>query len=173
MITLRELQDSDRDAVLALRLAPGQRRFVSTVPESLAEAAEEPGAQAISWAVYRDETPVGFVMIADEVEEPYIPHYLWKLLIDERYQRQGVGTATLDLIVRYFLGRPGVDSITTSAVEGDGSPIPFYERYGFERTGEMHDEEVRAPKDPRPGQARQGAHLCAAELHGALHRGRQ
>ena len=81
-------------------------------------------------------------MIADEVEEPYIPHYLWKLLIDERYQRQGVGTATLDLIVRYFLDRPGVDSITTSAVEGDGSPIPFYERYGFERTGEMHDQEV-------------------------------
>jgi diamine N-acetyltransferase len=124
MITLRDLQDSDREAVLALRLAPGQRRFVSTVPESLAE------------------TPVGFVMIADEVEEPYIPHYLWKLLIDERYQRQGVGTATLDLIVRYFLDRPGVDSITTSAVEGDGSPIPFYERYGFERTGEMHDQEV-------------------------------
>jgi len=142
MITLRDLQDSDRDAVLALRLAPGQRRFVSTVPESLAEAAKEPGAQAISWAVYRDQTPVGFVMIADEVEEPYIPHYLWKLLIDERYQRQGVGTATLDLIVRYFLDRPGVVSITTSAMEGDWSPIPFYERYGFERTGEMHDEEV-------------------------------
>jgi GNAT superfamily N-acetyltransferase len=120
----------------------GQRRFVSRVPESLAEAAKEPGAQAISWAVYRDQTPVGFVMIADEVEEPYIPHYLWKLLIDERYQRQGVGTATLDLIVRYFLDRPGVVSITTSAMEGDGSPIPFYERYGFERTGEMHDEEV-------------------------------
>ena len=142
MITLRDLQDSDRDAALALRVAPGQRRFVGTVPESLAEAAKKPGAQAISWAVYRDQTPVGFVMIADEVEEPYIPHYLWKLLIDERYQRQGVGTATLDLIVRYFLDRPGVVSITTSAVEGDGSPIPFYERYGFERTGEMHDEEV-------------------------------
>ena len=27
-------------------------------------------------------------MIADEVDGPeYIPHYLWKLLIDERYQR--------------------------------------------------------------------------------------
>ncbi|HYJ60973.1 MAG TPA: GNAT family N-acetyltransferase [Actinomycetota bacterium] len=153
MITLRGLQDSDRDAVMALRLAPGQRRFVSTVPESLAEAAEEPGAKAITWAVYRDETPVGFVMIADEVEEPYISHYLWKLLIDERYQRQGVGTATLDLVVQYFLDRPGVDAITTSAVEGDGSPIPFYERYGFERTGEMHDEEVVLRLDLRKHEA--------------------
>ena len=149
VITLRDLQDSDREAVLALRVAPDQRRFVSTVPECLAEAAAEPGAQAISWAIYRDETPVGFVMIADEVEEPYISHYLWKLLIDERYQRQGVGTAALDLVVRYFLDRPGVDSITTSAGEGEGSPIPFYERYGFERTGEMDDQEVALRLDLR------------------------
>jgi diamine N-acetyltransferase len=157
MITLRELHDSDLDAVRALRLAPGQRRFVSTVPESLAEAAEEPGAKAICWAVYRDETPVGFVMIADDVEEPYIPHYLWKLLIDERYQRQGIGTATIDLIVRYFLDRPGgVDSITTSAGEGDGSPIPFYERYGFERTREMQDGEVVLRLDLRKHGARAG-----------------
>ena len=27
--------------------------------------------------------------------------------------------------------------LSTSGVEGDGSPIPFYERYGFERTGDI------------------------------------
>ncbi len=82
-------------------------------------------------------------MIADEVGGPdYIPHYLWKLLIDERYQRQGFGTATLDLIVAYFRGRPGVEVVSTSAGQGDGSPITFYERYGFERTGEVVFGEV-------------------------------
>ena len=31
----------------------------------------------------------------------------------------------------------------TSAGQGDGSPIPFYERYGFVRTGEVvFDDEV-------------------------------
>ena len=73
-------------------------------------------------------------MISDEVGSPaYIPHYLWKLLIDERYQRRGFGTATLDLIVEYFRGRPGVEALSTSAGQGDGSPIAFYERYGFEQ----------------------------------------
>ena len=82
-------------------------------------------------------------MIADEVGGPdYIPHYLWKLLIDERYQRQGFGTATLDLIVDYFRGRPGVEVVSTSAGQGDGSPITFYERYGFEHTGEVVGDEV-------------------------------
>ena len=27
--------------------------------------------------------------------------------------------------------------LSTSAVRGDGSPIGFYERYGFEQTGEI------------------------------------
>ena len=43
----------------------------------------------------------------------------------------------LDLIVEYFRGRPGVEVLSTSAGQGDGSPIAFYERYGFERTGDI------------------------------------
>jgi GNAT superfamily N-acetyltransferase len=144
VVSLRPLSGSNRQAVEALRVSPGQEQFVSSVAESLLEAAAEPDGRALYWAVYSEETPVGFVMISDEVGSPdYIPHYLWKLLIDERYQRQGFGTATLDLIVEYFRGRPGVEVLSTSAGQGDGSPITFYERYGFKRTGDLvFDDEV-------------------------------
>ena len=143
MVSLRPLTAANRAAAEALRVAPGQERFVSGVAASVREAAEHPDAHALYWVVYAEDTPVGFVMIADEVGSPdYVPHYLWKLLIDERHQRRGFGTATLDLIVEYFRGRPGVDVLTTSAGQGDGSPIAFYERYGFERTGQVVDGEV-------------------------------
>lgn len=144
MVSLRPITESNREAVEALEVSPGQELFVSNVADSLLEAAAEPDGRALYWAVYADETLVGFVMISDEVGSPdYIPHYLWKLFIDERYQRQGFGTATLDLIVEYFRGRPGVEILSTSAGQGDGSPITFYERYGFERTGEIvFDNEV-------------------------------
>ena len=155
MVTLRPLDDTNRDAVLALRVSPAQLNFVSSVADSLVEAAEEPDGRAIYWAVYDDETPVGFVMISDEVgASGYIPQYLWKLLIDERHQRKGYGTATLDLVVEYLRGRTGVEAMWTSAGEGEGSPIPFYERYGFERTGDIvFDDEVLlrlslVPADP-------------------------
>ena len=98
------------------------------------------GGRAIYWAIYADETPVGFVMISDDVDGPgYIPHFLWKLLIDERHQGNGYGRATLDLIVDYFRTRPGVkvEVLSTSAGEGEGSPIGFYERYGFRQTGDI------------------------------------
>jgi len=143
MISLRTIDDANRGAVEALRTTPAQEQFVSGVADSLLEAAEEPGAHAEYWAIYDDETPVGFVMIADEVDGPeYIAHYLWKLLIDERYQRRGYGSSTLDLIVALFRAR-GVNEMWTSAGQGDGSPLGFYERYGFTQAGEVvFDDEV-------------------------------
>jgi diamine N-acetyltransferase len=142
VVSLQPLNDANRAELEALRVSEAQREFVSSVAGSLLEAAEHPAARAICWGLYDDDVPVGFVMIADEVDgPPYIAQFLWKLLIDERYQRRGYGTAALDLVVEYFRSRPGVEVMWTSAGEGDGSPIPFYERYGFERTGEMVDDD--------------------------------
>lgn len=141
MVTLTPITESNRDELDALGVSRLQENFVRTVAESLIEAAEEPDARAIAWGIYADETPVGFVMIADEVGGPeYIAQFLWRLFIDERYQRRGYGTATLDLIVEYFRSRPGITVMWTSAGEGAGSPIPFYERYGFVRAGEKDNE---------------------------------
>jgi len=140
VVTLRPITDDNRAAVQALRITRQQERFVSGVVDSMLEAIEDQAGRAIQWAIYAGETPVGFVMISDEVapDAPdHIPHYLWKLLIDHRHQRRGYGKATLDLIAEYFRGRPGVDVLSTSAGEARGGPIPFYERYGFVRTGEI------------------------------------
>ena len=125
-------------------MAPAQERFVSGVAESLREAAEEPGRPRDPLGVYADETPVGFVMISDEVDASRLHPALPVEAPDRRAPpAAGYGTATLDLIVEYFRGRPGVEVLWTSAGQGDGSPIPFYERYGFERTGEIvFDDEV-------------------------------
>jgi diamine N-acetyltransferase len=144
VVSLRQITASNRRAVEALRVSPAQEQFVSGVAESLLEASREPDGRPIYWAVYADDTPVGFVMISDEVgTADYIAHYVWKLLIDGRFQRRGFGTATLDLIVEYFRARPGVDALWTSAGRGEGSPIAFYERYGFEQTGDkVFDDEV-------------------------------
>ena len=146
VVSLRPITEQNREAVLALELAPGQERVVSTVAESMQEAIDDPSGRAIQWAIYAGDTPVGFVMVSDEVDDVpgYIPHYLWKLIIDRRHQHRGYGTAALDLIVAYFCGRPKAEVLTTSAQRGEGSPIPFYERYGFRQTGEtVFDDEAR------------------------------
>jgi diamine N-acetyltransferase len=144
VVSLRPVTAENRAEVEALRVSPEQEQFVAGVAESLLEAVEEPGGRAIPWGIYDGDTPVGFAMIADETDgPPYIEQYLWRLLIDRRYQRRGFGTAALDLIVEYFQGRPGVRAIWTSAGDGEGSPLAFYEKYGFVQTGDrVFDNEI-------------------------------
>jgi len=144
VVSLRPIDHANRGQVEALGVSSVQQRSVAGVAESLAEAVDDPAGRAIYWAVYAEDRPVGFVMISDEVDDPkHIAQYLWRLLIDERYQGRGYGTAALDLIVEYFRARPGVDVVWTSCGEGDGSPLGFYERYGFEQTGDrVFDDEI-------------------------------
>ena len=89
VVTLGELTDGNREAVLALRVAPEQERFVGSVRSALADAAEYPHAKPWYRAVCVGGTLVGFVMVSWNVEPqpPEIigPWVLWKLLIDQRH----------------------------------------------------------------------------------------
>jgi len=140
-VTLRELSAANRDDVLALRLAPGQDRFVSSIAESLQEAEEYPQAKPWYRTVYAGDEPVGFVMLSwDCVPQPpeiIGPWFLWKLLIDERHQRHGHGRKVVRLVAD-LAREAGADDLLVSYVpEGDLGPGPFYERLGFVPTGEV------------------------------------
>jgi diamine N-acetyltransferase len=144
-VTLREITPANRALVEALRVTPAQASFVDGVASSLREAEATPTSRPWLRAVYAGDDPVGFVMIGDDVPpgDPVIPwrYYLWRMLIDHRYQGHGHGRAALDLVVEYLRTRPGADVLVTSIVPGDGSPLGFYLAYGFEPTGEWFDHE--------------------------------
>jgi GNAT superfamily N-acetyltransferase len=142
-VLLAEIGDGNRAAVLALRLAPGQEQFVSSVPASLAEAAEYPQARPWYRAVVADGTPVGFVMVSWDAEPdpPEIigPWFLWKLLIDERYQRCGYGAEAVRQVAE-LVRAEGATELLTSYVPLPGGPAGFYERLGFVPTGEVDED---------------------------------
>ena len=139
-VTLRELTDENRLEVLALRIAPSQERFVSSVAESLDEAETYPQASPWYRAVYAGDEPVGFVMLSwDCVPQPpeiIGPWFLWKLLVDERHQGQGYGREVVRQVAD-LIRAAGGDELLTSHVVGECGPGPFYERLGFVPTGEV------------------------------------
>jgi len=144
-VTLEEITAENREAVLALRLAPGQERFVSSVRDSLAEAAEYQHARPWYRAVFatgKPAGPVGFVMVSwnCEPQPPEIigPWFLWKLLIDERYQGRGYGAAVVRQIAE-LVRAEGATELLTSYVPEDDGPAGFYQRLGFVPTGELDD----------------------------------
>jgi diamine N-acetyltransferase len=147
VVTLEEITDENREAVMALRVAPGQERFVSSVRDSLAEAAEYPHANPWYRAVFATGPagpvgPVGFVMVSWDCEPqpPEIigPWFLWKLLIDERYQGRGYGAAVVRQIAA-LVRAEGAAELLTSYVPEDDGPAGFYQRLGFVPTGELDE----------------------------------
>jgi len=139
-VTFRKITAANLESVLALRTTPEQGRFVSSIANSMAEAAECPEAKPWHRAVYADERPVGFVMLSWNVEPqpPGIkgPWFLWKLLIDYRHQRQGYGQEVVRQVVDLVRANGGTE-LLTSYVPGEHGPAGFYSLLGFTPTGDV------------------------------------
>jgi diamine N-acetyltransferase len=133
---------------LRLKVRPDQERFVAANAVSIAQAHFHPEA----WyrLIHAGGTPVGFVMLedwtalpdkapADWKADPYVG--LWRFMIDQRYQRLGFGARALPWLIDHARRRPGAKCMLLSFVEAEGSPEPFYRRFGFVRTGEVVEGE--------------------------------
>jgi len=140
VVSLREVSaETVRDIIrLSRTMAPGQERLVAANAVSIAQAHFNEHA----WyrAIYADETPVGFVMLCDNPEDPRC--YLWRLMITGPQQGKGYGRKAMAQVIEYVRSRPGAKEITASYVPRPGNAWPFYESLGFEKTGEVHDGET-------------------------------
>jgi diamine N-acetyltransferase len=151
MLHFREITPSNRAAVEALSVLPAQGGYVVGVAGSLREAASTPDAAPWYRALYDDDTPVGFVMLSDGITEENMrdpdflgPYFLWRLLIDHRYQGRGYGAGALALAVAFLRSeRPDARVLLTSCGTYDSaSPYGFYLRQGFQDTGTRHQGEA-------------------------------
>jgi GNAT superfamily N-acetyltransferase len=145
VIELREVDETVRAELIGSVVIPeDQQRFVSTVEGSLAEAAEASEANPWYRGVYDAGEPVGFVMIAwdvDPAEGLIGPWFLWKLAIDRDHQRRGYGQAVVEALIEIVRANGGTE-LYTSYGEGPGGPKDFYAKLGFVPTGEQHGDEV-------------------------------
>lgn len=138
-VTLREITQETLSDILTLKVADHQEQFVASNAVSIAEAHFAPD---VAWfrAIYADEVPVGFLMLEDDPSNT--SYYLWRFMIDERFQKCGFGQRALKLLIEHVKTRPGATALLTSCVPGEGSPGKFYEKVGFSYTGDMEDDEL-------------------------------
>ncbi len=137
VVSLRELTRDTVRAYCALRIAESQNRFVAPVAVSIAQAYFHPEA----WfrGIVAGDEPVGFVMLSVKPEEP--KYEVWRLSIDERFQRRGYGGAAMALVLDQCRAW-GAREVLLSYVPGEGEPEPFYRKLGFTPTGTMDGDEI-------------------------------
>ena len=137
-VTLQEITRKTLRQILDLRVSEYQRNFVADNAVSIAQA----HFSDVAWfrAVYAGDTPVGFVMVHDEPAKP--EYFLWRFMIDQRFQGKGFGSKALQQVIAYVKSRPNASFMETSVVQKPGGPQPFYERAGFRLTGAMEEGEA-------------------------------
>jgi diamine N-acetyltransferase len=135
-VELREITQDSLGAVLDLAVEPEQAAYVAPNARSIAEAYFEPRA----WfrAVYADDDPVGFVML---FRDPPKDWWVWRFMIDAKYQGKGYGRRALELVVDEAR-LDGAGEIKVSYHPGEHSPHAFYTRFGFVNTGEVEESEI-------------------------------
>jgi diamine N-acetyltransferase len=136
-VTLREVTRDTVWVVCSLHVSKEQEQFVAPNAFSIAQAYFS--REAWFRAIYADETPVGFVMLKQVPEMG--SYYLWRFMIDERYQKKGYGRRALQLVIEHVRSMPSANELTLSYHKGNDSPQPFYEKLGFRDTGRMLNSE--------------------------------
>ncbi len=135
-VELREIAPENIEDVLALKVSAKQSAFVQTTAYSLAKAWAF-RKTAFPFAVYAHNTLVGFMMLGHyESKNQYT---VWQLLIDERYQHKGYGTAALRLGIRFLIDRFHVREIYLGVNFQDTAAQNLYRSHGFVETGETTD----------------------------------
>ena len=130
-----------------------QKDFVAENIQSLAEAyaTRNEGNNALPLAVYNDDDLIGFVMIgkgtvgnedeSDLIKENYC---IWRLMIDKKYQGQGLGKQTIDAAMSLIRTFPfGEAKQAWLSYEPENIRArDIYRKYGFAENGEMCGNEI-------------------------------
>ena len=86
-------------------------------------------------AIYAGDTPVGFLMTSEAPDRG--DYFLWRLMIDARFQGNGYGEQAVKLLIERIRRTPDAKCLVTSHLKGDGDAGGLYEKLGFSYTGEV------------------------------------
>ena len=126
MVELRAITKDNLEDVIRLNVAEHQKTFVSSTAHSLAQAYVYRDT-AFPFAVYADETLVGFIMLGFYEEKKQ--YTLWKLLIDKKYQNQGYGKGAVQKGITYLTDTFGAKEIYVGVSSGNDRAKRLYGRY--------------------------------------------
>ncbi|MCI8624127.1 MAG: GNAT family N-acetyltransferase [Provencibacterium sp.] len=135
-VELKEINKDNIDEVLGLKVSTEQSNFVQTTAHSLAKAWAFKNT-AFPFAVYADNTMVGFIMLG--YYEPKNQYTVWQFLIDERYQHQGYGKAALKLGIQFLKDGFDASEVYLGIAFQNTLAKKLYSSFGFVETGETTD----------------------------------
>ena len=156
MLKLKKINRNNIGEILKLEVFDNQKSFVATNNSSIIEAyiASTENNDVFTFSIYKDDTPIGFLMIgydvnSDDEDAPMIAkgnYNIWRLMIDKKFQGKGFGKKAMDLALDFINTFPcGTAKYCWLSYESDNEVArELYKSVGFVETDEKDGEEIVA-----------------------------
>ena len=137
--------------LVKLKVSKLQRDLVAPNAITIAQSLFEKGSEI--YGIWIEDTAIGLIALIDlgqpgqklEAHEDPDSIYIWRMMVAEHHQGKGHGIDALRFIERRCR-QIGRRRIILSAVDGAGAAIPFYEKQGYKKTGNIVDGEIEMAK---------------------------
>ena len=96
-------------------------------------------SECIPLAIYDGETPVGFLMYCVDRDDG--EWWIYRLMVDARFQRRGCGTAALALVLERMRADATRSRVFLGVHRQAAAAVALYERAGFRFTGQVFGAE--------------------------------
>ncbi|MEG0752372.1 MAG: GNAT family N-acetyltransferase [Angelakisella sp.] len=137
MITLRKITVENFDDIIGLRVREDQKELVADNALSIAQSKVQP--ECIPLAVYDEETPVGFLMYC--VDRDDNEYWLYRLMVDEKYQSKGYGRAAMELLLDIVKADPTHSRMLLGVDPSGEASVALYRSLGFVSNGQVFGKE--------------------------------
>ena len=154
MIHLEKVTYDNVVDVCKLKVNKEQKNFVANNKSSLIEAylTLEMGNHVYPFAICLDKKVIGFVMIGyddyDEGDPEYLKNYfIWRFMIDKKYQGKGYGKEALKLAIDFIKTEPcGEAKACFLSYEPENEIAKkLYKEFGFVEMPEYYEEGDEMP----------------------------
>lgn len=150
MPEIRIITKDNWKELIALKVRDDQKHFVASNLYSIAEAQfgeDIPGEghwDMLPYGIYDESIPVGFLMISYNLANQRFQGFIYRLMVDERFQGKGYGKFGMAWTLETYRGNKRVKAIAISYEAENETARKLYASFGFVETGEMVDDEVLA-----------------------------
>ena len=145
------------DDITKLKVNKDQKNFVAPNADSLIDAyfaLTEDKIDVYPFGIYLGKKPIGFIMIAYDcpwatkyygLPEKY--YYIWRFMIDKKYQGQGYGKEAMKLAIEFIKTFPSgkADACWLSYEPENKVARGLYLKLGFVERLDLHKEDMEIP----------------------------
>ena len=154
---LEKITKANASEIIELKVRRDQKEYVASNALSLAHAyvALSNNQAVYPFGVYLDNKPIGFIMVGFDAyflgdEDPNVlkkQYFIWRFMIDKRYQGKGYGKQAFNLAVEFVKTFPAgkADLCWVSYEPANEVAKKLYASCGFKEAPEYYKEGEEMP----------------------------